>query len=334
MAERVYGNTKEIDVMQYGPEDAGQKVGWITITENAGMGSFYVTGAYATVGSEGASVAVAETIGTGERLWHTGLARGLTRACAYSILVDPKSDTRIMNTDYVHVDLRHADQMAGRVSHTERDIDDERVHWAKGEEGLVATMQSTLEAEGLRDFYPYIYMTVNGRMGRGLYHPNAMIPPELKDIATVQLYDPNMEEVVRGEMRTIMASNLALNGWADNGEIMANGFADGEIDSELFSQFRRKAAGFHNRIEQLRGIMIAPLVSYTPEGVYRSYPYMTATDFGAEERAVEAGDLGIAAYSVVREAEELRERQRYALQGAHILMALTVDGRKRIAADF
>lgn len=334
MVERVYGNTKETDVVQYGPEDAGQKIGWVTVVPNTETSSYYVTGAYATVGDKGAAVAVAETIDTKERVWSTGLTRGLSRACAYSILVDPERDTRIMNTDYIHVDLQGADQVAGRVFHTKRDIDDARVHWAKGEDELPATMKAALAEQGLESFYPYLYLTVNGRTGRQLYRPNTTVPPELKDIATTQLYDPDMEEVVRGEMRKISAYNLVLDAWADNGEIMVNGLEDGDVDPELFGQFRRKAAGFHRRIEQLRGVMTAPLVSYVPEGVYRTYPYMTAGDFGEEQRAVEAGDFGVAAYAVGHEAEELRQRQIYALEGAYILLALTANGRERIATDF
>lgn len=333
MTERVYGNTRETDFMQYGPEDAGQKVGWVTVEANPETSSYYVTGAYATVGDEGAVVAVAEMIDAKERVWHTGLTRGLSRACAYSILIDPEHDTRIMNTDYAHVDLRDANQVAGRVSHTKRDIDDERVHWAKGEGELIATVQSTLEGQGLRDFYPYLYLTINGRMGRQLYQQNDVAPPALRDIAGVQLYDPAMEDVVQGEMQRISTYNSALHGWADNGEIMVNGLADGDVDSELFGQFRRKAAGFHRRIEQLRDTMVAPIISYMPEGAHRTYPYMTVDDSKPEQEAVEAGNLGIVTYAVEREAEELRKRQRYALQGAHIFQALTVDGRQRIESD-
>ncbi len=318
----------------FGPEDAGQKVGWVTLEPNPDSSSFYLTGAYATVHDEGATVSIAETV-DGKRVWHTGLTRGLSRACAYSILIDPENDTRIANTDYGRFDLLHADQVAGKVWHEKRDIDDEQVHWATGEAGLAETIKETLAEQGQEDFYPYAYLTINGRMGRQLHLPNGIMPklPRLSDIASVQLYDPNMEKTVRDEMHKISAMNSVLNRWAIDGEVMTSSFEHNEIEPELFEQFRRKISGFHRRIEDLRQTMIAPIVAYVPEGYTRTWPYISASDFGKEQREVQEGNFGLAAYNVEREAAEVRARQEFALQGAHILFALTADGQELAAPE-
>lgn len=331
MANRIRGNIKEFDFKEYGPEDAGQKIGWTTLEPNPDNESFYLRGAYATVGQDGAAVQIVEEVNDGTRLWRTGMTRGLSRACSYAILIDPTTDTRIMNSDHANVDLNDADYLAGRVYHMTRDIDDEQVMWGKGEPELTQAIKDVLGANELSDSYPYAYLTLNGRLGHQLYwqRRNDVHKPNLVDLTEVQLYDPEMSDVALDEQRKAMLQNEMLNKWGVDAESITLDADRGDLDAELFERFRERVQSFHDRIEEVRQSMIAPIVSYTREGFVRTWPFMSVTDFNREMASIEDGNQGVASLEVQREAEEVRARQRHVLQGAYILYALTANGRKQ-----
>ena len=337
MSDRIRGNLREFDFKEYGPEDAGQKIGWSTLEPNPDGDSFYLRGAYAVVGPEGASVPIIERTDNGERLWHTGMTRGLTRACSYAILIDPNRDVRLMNTDFAQLDLESADHIAGGVYHMHRDIDDEQIVWGKGESELTGVIKDVLDEQGAGDMYPYAYLSINGRLGHDLYFKNRHSilggVPTLRGIAEIQLYDPEMEDVVKSDMNKAGAQNVILNKWAIDGESMENDIESRIADAELFEVFRNRVKRFHDRIDLLQKSMVAPVVTYTREGFTRTWPFMSATDSDVEINAVQNGNFGRAAVEVEREADEVRARQRHVLQGAHILLALTASGRERAAQE-
>lgn len=330
MVDRTRGNIREFDFKEYGPEDAGQRIGWTTVEQNPDRESFYIRGAYATVGPNGAAVQIVEEINDGARLWHTGMTRGLSRVCSYAILIDPTTDTRIMNSDHADIDPNDADYLAGKVYHMVRGIDDKQVVWGKGEYELTQAIKGVLETNGLGDNYPYVYLTMNGRLSHQLYWQkrNDVHKPDLATLTQVQLYDPEMSNIALDEQRKAMLQNEMLNKWGVDAESISLDAKRGDLDVELFERFRERVQGFHNRIEEVRQSMIAPIVTYSREGFTRTWPFMSVTDSKMEMESIEAGNQGIALVEIQREADEVRARQRHVLQGAHILYALTASGRE------
>lgn len=336
MGEKGQLNYHERVFKKYEPEDAGQKVGWSVLTKNLGGNSYYLVGAYATVGRDGGSVSILETT-SGERLFYSGLTRGLGRACAYSILLDLKhDDIRLMNTDVVTVNQKGADELSGYGIRQAISIDDPAVRWAKGESQLAATLRATLESEGLDSFYKYAYLSINGRAGHQVYLQHGAIEPRLNEIADVQIYDPDMTEAVRYEIKDMHTMYRALQGRINDGENVLRDLRKGKVDPETFEEYRQKVATQSRTEKELARKMTVPLISYVPEGRMRTWPYMDASEqdsrraYGAELDALRRGNVEHVDFEMRQEIKELEKRKQYARRGAHVLSLLTTEGRELI----
>lgn len=327
------GEYIEAPFKTYGPEDAGQKAGWVTAVDNPDRDSFYVLGAYATVGESGASVSTIRHEVTDERLWHDHLAAGFSRACSYAILVIPGEDTRIRNTDTVRFDREKATDLAGHSFHKEFDIDDESVTWGKGDEELVTNLRQVLGDRGSADEFARLYLTINGGVGHGTRVEG--FPLSMSYVASNQIYDPSMSDTAAEEQSRFNEYADVLGEQIKQDTAVHEQASRWSLTEEQFVASREGARAAFLRIGELRQTMIAPTLAYTPEGYVRSWPYMDASEgdarvaYGIEQGDVAVGNFGRVSYELEREIKELKKRQEYAARGAQVMFALTVDGRQQ-----
>lgn len=339
MAERMIGDVREFDFKEYGPEDAGQKIGWSTVVPTgAERDSFYLLGAYATVGPDGAVVQALEDVTNGNRLWHTGMTRGLSRACHYAVLLIPGEDVRIRNADYIRCgdNESDADYVAGHSPHFKRSIDDERVVWAKGEQEIVDTLKDNLDREGLLDEYEYVYLWINGAAGQ--QYPNDEIYASPDRIAQAQIFDATMDVAAKSEYKKAKEFELYLNDRLLKTKVAYNELRRQAYSAGDYLKLREVAHRAREAMNEIATQMVAPkLVYYAPErhlavdSKFLDQPNEGLVSLYLQDMyRIQSGDNESIADSLESEARYLEQHWKFTERGTAALFALTSLGREYI----
>lgn len=331
---------------EFGPEFAGQRVGWSAVI---GYGDFRpdkVFGihlATATVSEDGASLEYEPREENGQtRAYWSHAAKGFIDAAGVTVIIDTEEDLddrpRIgpywsFNDDKINGTSSGQILRSAGDGHDEEKLEDIKT-WAESPQEILANTKRSMSEMGLTDYYPAWYYTVNVVLGHEGYRNGTplrslKLPPEAAILPDAEMVELTKEEI---ETTNLVISNLAEVEQIDE-TMMRNLTAFGDIPAEeipaAFQASREKIFEVERQTREIYKQLRTQIGIYLPVGCTRTWPYISADikssdsrAFGAELKRLKAGDPSLAQSELKDERNELEYRKNHASQGVAALRLL------------
>jgi len=335
-----------VTVQAFGPEMAGQRVGWWAMHNLVEDEEQYkrVNIATATVGEEGAALRyeLVEEDGVQTKRWGwTDGVVGFSLAAGVSLLIEADTepsewmkDHRIAHEGHHYHDVESSFIMLKAAEgHNNNEVLEPLRRWRENPRDLMRDIRTTMAQEGLGDMYPAVYYTANLGMGHEFYRNDS----KLRAVPMEALLLPNEEMLEDTRKQVALSENIvrSLVTQIENDQAMLRDLtAFGAVPAKqipgAFQESRRRAAVCEKEAYE------ASEKLYTYSGVYlrvgssggRSWPYMDAgvadegKAFGLELNALQQQNTMPAVTELEREQKELARRLAFARQGRAVLQKL------------
>lgn len=319
---------------EYPPEDAGQKVGWVSVVSKENVGQCNVetvdiNAGVAHVSEQGASrgYTLRNEDGKEKKIVFPGDVGGFEDSASVHIeTVRGMSLKEVARESYIdltaHNSKRHATCMLEHVCDEETGV-----IFTIGAEDLIAALKKHLKKEDASDLYPIVYYGLNAAIGHagvreflGSYISTKENPPFVAD--------PQMQDVTEAQLAASETIAADLSTIKDEDETMKSDltvFSSISADQvpDAFVASRQKVHETEARaIECANTDLLIPSYSFLPVGFRpggRSWPYMDATLDASDERAFGRELEGLkyraitpADYELKKEIQETSLRLQYA----------------------
>jgi hypothetical protein len=334
-----------ITVKEFGPELAGQRVGWSTVL-GYGLRPDKVFGVHiatATIDEDGASIQYEPREKDGEEVkaYWSDAAKGFIAAAGVSVIIitdqDPDEAPRIGPYWSFEDDIVAGSssgrilRVAGGAHNDEDELYATRV-WAENPAETVANVKKSMTEAGIPDHYPTWYYTANMALAHESFRSGTgfgRLPVE-----AALLPDAGMQEATQAEIATArsMVEDLTDADETD-ATMLTNLTVFGNVPAKeippAFEASREKLYGIEQRLMETEKRLNTQVGIYLPVGCVRTWPYISADikpsdgrAFGAELRHLREGDPGLAQSELKQERSELEYRKKHAAQGVAALQAL------------
>lgn len=334
-------------VVTFGPEMAGERVGWVSSgrvrgddDENGRPWSLNLV--TATVSQNGAWFGY-ETLQNpdGEKSLPIATQYGFLAVSAISTILaskEPHDWQDEFNLSYLQESDRgrDKDQLLDRGVNRGLYVDeDEGADWARNKAELLELLKGKLADSGFKDRYPQLYYWLNGSVARfDNYGGNPFAGFSLDELL---LPDKSMKKKTADQIMHADGVVETLTRMAAHDDKMRKRltvFSDipKETVPDRFIDNRNYAAGGEKVIQEhithlaVRQLVYLP-IGFRPNG--RTWPYMDASEpdaekaYGRELAGLKRGDIEPADFELKREITELEKRRQYADQGLQRLNQLS-----------
>lgn len=324
---------------EFGPDKAGQRVGWVRVTPDIHDGDIvHLDATIATVGPEGAQSS--HLVTEGQEVTTRNSHRGFEAAVTVGGLVLRNQITQSVNelrflssVPSAEADSYQGDanslignQTPGHPNFRHRDK-----QWVEDEAAFLAVLKKQLVDNGVCAAYPGIYYMLNHTAA----HVELM-PEDASEDANLLMADPSQQGTTHMERAraNVVAELLSIQRNVDDKMLAELNRANGMTTKRLVDDFVNSRV----RITELEAeIGAAAQQLLGRNGVYlpvgqgnrkRAEPYMDATKANAEEaygrelNAMKAGNYTKAQFAVMQETFELEGRRDYAFRGFDVLCRL------------
>lgn len=329
--------TETITAMEFGPELAGERVGWVAFTkpENPELAHVAVDVVVGTVDDGGARYGYFETE-EGERLYSGKTSEGLIAVTALRMLAhrdEPFDEFR--SGLWIGVPERRND-ISSVVAHGvggSNGPEEEAKRWADSQTSLLQTIRDGLTEHGVADNYPGVYYGLNTKAGQYALKQDAS-----RDIAGLLLADPDMSEMTHQQVKASAQIGRLLTEIRAYDHLMLRqltvfGDASADLVPTYFRASRRQVADKERATQTMADQLVIQSAAYLPVGSRpygRTWPYMDPMEadedkaFGRELRELEAGkDIDVTYRELQREIGEVEMRLDHARRGHAVLLALS-----------
>jgi hypothetical protein len=331
--------SKEVVVKEFGPEQAGQRVGWVHANKYEGehLDLVEVGMAVATVGDDGAVVSYLD-YKDGKKCYTSDSIRGFLAATALQVVL-PAEDANLNDLsqiDYMSSgprvfgpSFKVGEVFAGlSPMYSVYTIGDDSLQWAEGDD-FATTIKTVMGAHGLAQAYPAVYLALN----------NSILHADLRptdDSSTAPVVDREMNTITTTEQSeaALILNRLLTARAVDELSLSRLTMFSGTSAQEgpdRFAEARRTVSKLESEITQSAGRMLFKWGTFLPIGFRpggRTWPYMDpmvadeSVAFGRELEGLRNGDVSTARYELEYELKELDKRYEYAKKGFQVLEAL------------
>jgi transcriptional regulator of met regulon len=224
--------------------------------------------------------------------------------------------------------------LAGEGHSNEEELEEKRV-WAENPAEVIANTEAIMDHEGLKDYYPTVYYTVNILLAHERYRAGS----DLGELATAAaiLPDAHMHETTGQELQTAGTIEKALSDeHREDEKMLRNLSVFGDVPAkdipDAFAISRNKVSEFEQHAITAEKELYTQTGIFLPIGFHggRSWPYMNASLPPTDERAyhrelhdLQNGRTKLAERELERERDELETRIEYASQGVAALKLLS-----------
>lgn len=326
-------------VATFGPEMAGERVGWVSTgrvrgDDNENGRPFSLNLVTATVSQNGAWFGY-ETLQNpdGEKSLPIATQYGFLAVSAISTVLATK-ENHDWHEDFNLSYLQESDRGRDKVQLLDRGVsrglhtdEDEVVDWAKNKAELLELLRGKLTDSGFKERYAQLYYWLNGSIARfDNYGGNPFASFELHELLVP---DKSMKKKTADQIMHADRVVKTLTYMVDHDDKMRKRltvFSDipKETVPGRFIDNRNYAAGGEEVIQEhisqlaVRQLVYLP-IGFRPNG--RTWPYMDASvpdeekAYGRELAGLKQGDIEPADFELKREIAELEKRRQYADQG-------------------
>lgn len=345
------------DVASFGPEQAGQIVGWSSVSElpREHAEPYYVAMLVAAVvGEEGAELKEHryEKDGKISSAYSPECAKGFLEVSGIAVtFVEETPFEGVADISFVNDTVEHRSTAAtllyGPSVVSSHDFSDVPHEWLQGSDEILGRLKSNLAAVDRTDYYQSIYYNYNARVGRDLSLRGSLEATAVEPSRNLPiLADPEQHQVTarQAEVADIIASLLS-SGLIEDAKTLDFISSNLSIDvvkwPSKFTSSRRKIAKYEQNILTAEDELIADgtihlEVGSRPYG--RTWPYMDPLvadedrAFGQELAALRQGNSANTKYQLEKELKELKMRLNYARAG-HASLTLLADAEQQVAKD-
>jgi hypothetical protein len=337
--------------VEFGPELAGQRVGWNAVT---GYGRrpdevLAVHIAAATIESDGASFEYEQRESESKqvKLFWSDAAKGFIATAGISVIIDktrpPKEQERTPGPYWIFDDdlirgssegraLRIAGD-GGRVKTTD-ELDRKRT-WIEGSDKIVSGIKENMHEADLDEYYPVVYYTANMLLAHERFRRGSSLGKVATE--TILLPDAGMHEITAQELRVADTIEMILSDeHREDKKMLRNLTIFGDVPAKdiprAFEISRSKVANLEAYAIGAGKDLYAQTGIFLPIGFHggRSWPYMDASlpptderSYGRELDSLSSGDPKPAQHELESELDELETRAKYAGQGVIALELLS-----------
>ncbi|USN97292.1 MAG: hypothetical protein H6799_02875 [Candidatus Nomurabacteria bacterium] len=334
--------SRDVIVKEFGPEMAGQRVGWVTtqVDEREDSDYVHVNLAVGTVGEEGATYSYAD-------LSEIGGGKGYHQLSTIGIVNGFSIEASVSRSEGIHPHDGYAFErqdkggdtgrlFLGGASRVVREMEEADKQWALTAPELKDAIREAMQEADIFAHYPALYYLTNGLMCHGFFLERARI--STTEVPGMLIADPEMANTTEQQIETarkvitelqtnIETDELMLSRLTVNSDIPA-----GEVPDAFVTARESINAHEVTMARTAEGLIAASLV-YNPVGHgpgSRTYPFMGAhpgdkdRDFAIELKALKAKNIAPANHELGKELKELRARMLWAQQGCAVLRTLNL----------
>jgi hypothetical protein len=329
---------------EFAPEQAGERVGWVSVGENSGTNpTVTVDMVVATVGENGARYGYQERLNDQEQPFALPSEEGFVAISGIFLELSREQGAKQPLQMYYKKEERHRESdgivQKGASSSPSLVSDEDLKQWADNPAELLGLLKQGLQGYEARDQYPIVYYLLNGMMGHERYHSQS----SAHEVDPRQLFvvDKEMADTTSSQASIAARIVAAYGGIKEDDEKMQRGltvFSDIPADEvpKAFQESRRKVAEKEQFILEIKDDLYGDELVFIPIGFRpngRSWPYMDALGkdeeaaFGRELKALRSENIDLARHEIDRELGEVDLRATYASQGSHVLHLLAMAER-------
>lgn len=334
--------SRDVIVQEFGPEMAGQRVGWVSAKQDDREDSDYVhvNVAVGTVGEEGGVYSYAD-------LSEVGGGQGYHQRSTTGIVNGFSIEASVSRSEGIHphggyaFEIQDKGEDPGRLflggaSRVVRGMDEAEKQWALTAPELKDAIREAMEEADIFAHYPTLYYLINGLSCHGFFLDRARI--STTEVPGMLIADPEMANTTETQIGLARKVITELQTNIETDELMLSRLTvNSDIPAEEVPDAFATARDSLNNHEvamarAAEGLIVASLV-YNPVGHgpgSRTYPYMGAhpgdkdRDFAIELEALKAKNIAPANHELGKELKELRARLSWAQQGCAVLRTLNL----------
>ena len=273
---------------EYGPELAGQRVGWAAVTPYPieRFHGIHVVGA--TVAEDGALLQYEDREGDSRKRWWSDAAQGFLALTAVTVTVETNASPPDQKTRDYSVGFDREKKNDGRLfrrgadGHVNEEELDKTRRWFMGSAQFMPGVKQLMEAEDLGEYYPLVYYTANVMSAHPYYEyqrssttpPANLVMPDATMREITQAQQEVVESILQGYRDQLSEDEAMLNNLTVYSDIPASEIPDAFVASRR-KVHQAEVAVTENVGKLLTYAGVYLRVGFRPTG--RSWPYMDAS---------------------------------------------------------